>query len=118
MVHSTNSIKRNGGGRRGSHSHFMIRDLPASISPTSGQFGEVFRATLHKGTPGEVLVAVKTTKKNSSEKDKADFLKEMMVMSQILHPNIVRLYGLVVEGEYLTANVGASLIVVCMYMLI
>ncbi|KAL5457377.1 hypothetical protein EMCRGX_G034628 [Ephydatia muelleri] len=75
---------------------------PSSLSDYvpigKGQFGEVFRATLHKGTPGEVLVAVKTTKKNSSEKDKADFLKEMMVMSQILHPNIVRLYGLVVEG--------------------
>eukprot|EP00731_Ephydatia_muelleri_P032022 Em0023g529a len=75
---------------------------PSSLSDYvpigKGQFGEVFRATLHKGSPGEVLVAVKTTKKNSSEKDKADFLKEMMAMSQILHPNIVRLYGLVVEG--------------------
>ncbi|KAL5457393.1 hypothetical protein EMCRGX_G034645 [Ephydatia muelleri] len=60
-----------------------------------GQFGEVFRATLHKGTPGEVLVAVKTTKKNSSEKDKADFLKEMTVMSTLLHPNIIRFYGAV-----------------------
>ena len=69
------------------------------VSPTSGQFGEVFRATLHKGTPGEVLVAVKTTKKNSSEKDKADFLKEMTVMSTLLHPNIIRFYGLVNESE-------------------
>ena len=69
----------------------------------SGQFGEVFRATLHKGTPGEVVVAVKTTKKNPSEKDKDDFMKEMAVMSHILHPNIVRLYGLVVESECLLA---------------
>ena len=66
----------------------------------SGQFGEVFRATLHKGTPGEVLVAVKTTKKNSSEKDKADFLKEMTVMSTLLHPNIIRFYGAVHKGKW------------------
>ena len=68
-----------------------------------GQFGEVFKAILYKGTPGEVLVAVKTTKTNSTEKDKADFMKEMAVMSQILHPNIVRFYGLVNESEFLSA---------------
>eukprot|EP00731_Ephydatia_muelleri_P032043 Em0023g550a len=73
--------------------------LSDHVSIGKGQFGEVFRATLHKGTPGEVLVAVKTTKKNSSEKDKADFLKEMTVMSTLLHPNIVRLYGLVNENQ-------------------
>ena len=59
----------------------------------------MFKAVLHKGTPGEVLVAVKTTKTNSTEKDKADFMKEMVVMSTLLHPNIVRLYGLVNESE-------------------
>ena len=59
----------------------------------------MFKAILHKGTPGEVLVAVKTTKTNSTEKDKADFMKEMVVMSTLLHPNIVRLYGLVNESE-------------------
>ena len=64
-----------------------------------GQFGKVFRATLHKGTPGEVLVAVKTTKTNSTEKDTANFMKEMMVMSRLLHPNIVRFYGVVHEGK-------------------
>ncbi|KAL5457396.1 hypothetical protein EMCRGX_G034648 [Ephydatia muelleri] len=73
--------------------------LSDHVSIGKGQFGEVFRATLHKGTPSEVLVAVKTTKKNSSEKDKADFLKEMTVMSTLLHPNIVRLYGLVNENQ-------------------
>ena len=70
------------------------------LSLPSDQFGEVFKATLHKGTPGEVLVAIKTTKKNSSEKEKADFMKEMTIMSTLLHPNIVQLYGLVNQSEW------------------
>ena len=44
-------------------------------------------------------VAVKTTKAASSEKDKDNFMREMRIMSHMMHPNIVRLYGLVEDGK-------------------
>ena len=47
----------------------------------------------------DVPVAIKITKNTSSEKDKEAFMWEMNVMSQMMHPNIVRLFGLVQDGE-------------------
>ena len=43
-------------------------------------------------------VAVKMIKQYESEKEKDGFLKEMNVMSKLMHPNIVRLFGLVQQG--------------------
>ncbi len=45
-------------------------------------------------------VAVKTIKRYESAKEKDEFLKEMNVMSKLMHPNIVRLFGLVQQGIY------------------
>ena len=45
-------------------------------------------------------VAIKTIKKYESEKEKDSFLKEMNIMSKLMHPNIVRLFGLVQQGNY------------------
>ena len=44
-------------------------------------------------------VAVKGIK-HETEKEKNDFIREMSIMSKILHPNIVRLYGLVLRGLF------------------
>ena len=46
-----------------------------------------------------IQIAVKTAKKSSSKKEKEEFMREMTIMSQMMHPNIVRLYGVVQEGE-------------------
>ena len=64
----------------------------------SGQFGKVYRAMLKKGVE-PIQVAVKTAKKSSSSKEKEEFMREMTIMSQMMHPNIVRLYGVVQEGK-------------------
>ena len=64
-----------------------------------GQFGEVFKAIMFKGTPAEVVVTVKTIKETSSGKERDGFLKEMCFMSTIMHPNIVRLLGMVFGGK-------------------
>ena len=45
-------------------------------------------------------VAIKTIKQYESEKEKDEFLKEMNVMSKLMHPNIVRLFGLVQQGMH------------------
>lgn len=44
-------------------------------------------------------VAIKMTKKTISEYVQQSFLKEMNIMMEMMHPNIVRMYGLVTEGE-------------------
>jgi serine/threonine protein kinase len=50
------------------------------------------------GGPGH-SVAIKTIKKYESKKEKDGFLKEMNIMSKLMHPNIVRLFGLVEQGN-------------------
>ena len=64
----------------------------------TGHFGEVFKGTYRKGTGKCVTVAVKTIKKYQSEKETSDFLREMGIMSQLLHPNVIKLFGLVQQG--------------------
>lgn len=46
------------------------------------------------------FVAIKTIRQHESEKEQ--FLSEMRVMSNMIHPNIVRLFGLVQQGIYIT----------------
>ena len=66
---------------------------------TLGQYGKVFHGYFKTtGGPGKP-VAIKTIKKYESEKERDNFLKEMNVMSKLMHPNIVRLFGLVQQGQ-------------------
>ena len=65
---------------------------------STGRFGDVYSAKLMHGV-APIQVAVKTAKKSSSSKEKAEFMREMTIMSQMMHPNIVRLYGVVQQGE-------------------
>ena len=65
-----------------------------------GQFGKVYqgewKAPELKNKTG---VAVKTLKKGAGEGDKMKFLQEAAIMGQFSHPNVVKLYGVVTEGE-------------------
>ncbi len=49
-------------------------------------------------------VAVKTLKEGTSEEDKVKFLKEAAIMGQFLHPNVVKLHGVVTVGEPVSDN--------------
>ena len=68
----------------------------------TGNFGDVYKADyIPEGSSLEnaIPVAVKTTKPGCSDSEKEEFLKEMAVMSKMIHhPNIVRLYGVVTEN--------------------
>ena len=75
---------------------------PLIIYCSLGQFGKVFKGIyIESGIGRSYTVAVKTIRTEyESEKAKEDFLKEMDVLSKLLHPNIVRLFGLVQQGIY------------------
>ena len=64
---------------------------------TTGQFGEVFKALLH-GQFNPIEVAIKTYKSIRNCTREASFMKEMARLSQLVHPNIVKMYGIVIEG--------------------
>ena len=66
----------------------------------SGQFGKVHQGEWEApGTKVKVEVALKTLKEGASEEDKVKFLQEAAIMGQFSHPNVVKLHGLVTEGE-------------------
>ena len=75
--------------------------LSASQFSHSGQFGKVYKGLYKK--PGDtgagIQVAIKTIKKYDSKTETESFLKEMSVMSTLIHPNVVRFYGLVQKGS-------------------
>ena len=48
-----------------------------------------------------MTVAVKTIV-HKSEKERKKFKQEMIIMSKITHPNVVRLYGLIPHGTLVT----------------
>ena len=43
-------------------------------------------------------VAIKAIKRYESEIEIHEFLKEMSMMANLLHPNVVRLFGIVQQG--------------------
>ena len=48
---------------------------------------------------GKISVAVKTLKPDSPEEARVMFLREAAIMGQFLHPNVVKLQGVVTVGE-------------------
>ena len=66
----------------------------------SGQFGTVHKGEWVAREGGEKIeVAVKKLKEGAGEQDKVKFLQEAAIMGQFSHPNVVKLYGVVTEGE-------------------
>ena len=44
-------------------------------------------------------MAVKTLKEGAGEQDKVKFLQEAAIMGQFSHPNVVKLHGVITDGE-------------------
>ena len=64
-----------------------------------GQYGKVYKGEYRRSDSLKYFVAIKTIRQHESEKDLEQFLTEMRVMSNMIHPNIVRLFGLVQQGS-------------------
>ncbi|XP_026098354.1 proto-oncogene tyrosine-protein kinase ROS isoform X1 [Carassius auratus] len=68
----------------------------------SGAFGEVYEGVTVGSQINEVperRVAVKTLRKDASDYEKTEFLKEAYLMSQFNHPNILRSLGVCLLNE-------------------
>ena len=76
--------------------HTQFTSLTCALR--TGQFGKVYKATLVRARSENMTVAVKTIKKYKSEQETSDFLHEMGVMMDLMHPNIIHLYGIVQQG--------------------
>lgn len=65
----------------------------------SGQFGTVNQGVWETAN-GPVPVAIKmlNPEKAGIDKNKVKFLREVAIMGQFCHPNIVTLHGIVTEG--------------------
>ena len=74
----------------------------------AGQFGCVYKACLHSGSGEKTEVAVKTIR-DYEPKEMRSFIREMAVMSRLIHPNIIHLHGVVRESKwviYIASNVA------------
>ena len=54
---------------------------------------------LWQAPEGTIEVAVKTLQPQASDMDRVKFLQEAAIMGQFLHPNVVKLHGVVTVGE-------------------
>ena len=71
----------------------------------SGQFGAVHKGEwVAPGVGGKLDVAVKTLKEGAGEQDKVTFLQEAAIMGQFSHPNVVKLHGIITEGEPVSSS--------------
>ncbi|CAH3157711.1 unnamed protein product [Pocillopora meandrina] len=69
-----------------------------------GAFGQVAKGTAIglRGSPETTTVAIKMLKKNATESDKRDLMKELDTMKQLKpHPYVIKLLGCVTESEQL-----------------
>ena len=76
----------------------------------SGQFGDVYQGTLQHSI-GSIEVAVKTLKHKASKEDRVKFLQEAAIMGQFKHPNVVTMYGVVTDGEPVSQDNLAKLLI-------
>lgn len=101
---SENAEQPSGGG--GQSQEASSRALPSLIQDSelhlgeklgSGSFGVVRRGEWHTPTGRVLQVAVKSLRGNTSRQAETlkDFLQEVTTMQSLDHPNIIRLYGVV-----------------------
>lgn len=69
------------------------------IAPGFRCFGKVHRALYTTREGSSLNVAVKVLKDVASPEAMADFEREVLIMANFSHPNILKLIGVVYKGE-------------------
>lgn len=77
-------------------------ELQTRVGGSQDQFGEVYRGTL-QASSGKVVVTLKIIQSKTNDRERATALKEAEVVGQLDHPHIVKLFGVVTEGEPVSA---------------
>jgi serine/threonine protein kinase len=73
----------------------------------SGQYGTVHKGEWVASEGGEKIeVAVKILKEGAGEGDKVKFLQEAAIMGQFSHPNVVKLFGVVIERKLVSSAIS------------
>lgn len=78
--------------------HYTYKELAFVEELGEGAFGKVYKGELNTKS-GKIIVAVKSLKENASAKTQADFQREIELISELKHPNIICLLGVIVKQE-------------------
>ena len=68
-----------------------------------GEFGVVRKGVWSVGSEKRE-VAVKSLADGSTEEKRIQFLQEAVIMSQFTHPNVITLYGVLLEEKYVSIS--------------
>uniref|UniRef100_T1IJ71 Tyrosine-protein kinase receptor n=1 Tax=Strigamia maritima TaxID=126957 RepID=T1IJ71_STRMM len=77
---------------------FAISDIQFKQELGEGAFGKVYEGEV-QGLDGVTRVAIKTLKENATAKTVQDFRREVDLMTDLRHPNIVCLFGVCVKED-------------------
>lgn len=79
--------------------HFSLRDVKFVEELGEGAFGKVYKGELTKQNGEKLFVAVKALKENALPKQQQDFRREIELISELKHDNIVCILGVVLNEE-------------------
>lgn len=79
--------------------HYSLRDVRFVEELGEGAFGKVYKGELTKRTGEKLFVAVKALKENALPKQQLDFRREIELISDLKHENIVCILGVVLNEE-------------------
>lgn len=95
---------RNGGARGTGNAimrvrQYMLHHVKFVEELGEGAFGKVYKGELTQPNGEKIFVAVKALKENASAKTQADFRREIELISDLKHDNIVCILGVVLKEE-------------------
>lgn len=78
---------------------YMLHNVRFVEELGEGAFGKVYKGELTQANGERIYVAVKALKENASAKTQADFRREIDLISDLKHDNIVCILGVVLKEE-------------------
>ncbi|XP_034100680.2 tyrosine-protein kinase transmembrane receptor Ror [Drosophila albomicans] len=79
--------------------HFTLQDVEFFEELGEGAFGKVYKGQLKQANKKIVNVAIKALKENASVKTQQDFRREIELISDLKHQNIVCILGVILNKE-------------------